>query len=345
VSALERRLFDDVVAKVDAASPALKIVADWLAALDALASLAHCAALRGYSRPVLDDSMDLEIDEGRHPVVEAFLREGRFVPNSLSLRGNGVFFHLITGPNMAGKSTYLRQTALIVLMAQMGSFVPAESARIGAVDRVFCRVGAQDNLARGESTFLVEMHETAQILRTATGRSLVIMDEVGRGTSTVDGLSIAQAVCEFLLDEVCARTLFATHYLELSAIDRPGFANRSMLVEDEGAIVFTRKVVEGAAAGSYGIHVARMAGVPPGVCDRADSLKAHYEGLSGMSARPMKPQPAERAKRHAQRDLFQPEDIVISAIESIPIDSITPLEALNALAALKKSISNRDSRP
>jgi len=332
---LERARFLEVRDGIKAALPALGSLAAAVARVDCLASFARVATERGWNRPAVDRSGVLHVVEGRHPVVEAHLPSGAFVPNGTELDADGKRFALITGPNMAGKSTYLRQTALIVILAQAGSFVPALEARIGVADRVFCRVGAQDNLARGESTFLVEMHETAYILREATARSLVVMDEVGRGTSTVDGLAIAWAASEHLLDSSACRTLFATHYHELTALERPGLVNLSMSVDErDGEVAFLRRVVPGPAAGSYGVHVARLAGVPESVLARAREIQAELEkrerGLpASVSAIPAAPKPAQAA-------LFANEELVIGELRAIDPERLTPLEALNRLAALRK---------
>jgi DNA mismatch repair protein MutS len=260
---IEKNLFLEVRAQVKEAVSWLQGICESACELDVFQSFAFAATVHGYTRPIVTEGVDLAIQEGRHPVVEAHLPGGAFVPNSLDCPGNGQFFVLLTGPNMAGKSTYLRQVALIVLMAQIGSFVPARAATIGVVDRVFCRVGATDNLARGESTFLVEMNETAHILRAATDRSLVIMDEIGRGTSTRDGLAIAWAVCLYLLSRIRPRTLFATHYHELTGLEHEALKNMSMEVHDnDGEIVFLKRVTDGPSSNSYGIHVARLAGLP-----------------------------------------------------------------------------------
>ncbi|GHV96323.1 DNA mismatch repair protein MutS [Spirochaetia bacterium] len=274
---LEKKLFLEIRDRAKERLRELSAAARRAAELDAAQSLAKAASIRGWVRPVVDDSSALEILEGRHPVVEAHLSRGEFIPNDVILNADlglaDIAFALITGPNMAGKSTYLRSAALITLMAQMGSFVPAREARIGICDRIYCRVGASDNLARGESTFLVEMNETAYILHTATEKSLVIMDEVGRGTGANDGLSIAWAVSEELLNRLKCRTLFATHYHELSLINHPRMANRSMEVLDQnGEIIFLRKLREGPAAESYGIHVARLAGLSGAVLERAEYI-------------------------------------------------------------------------
>jgi DNA mismatch repair protein MutS len=260
-----------------------------------------------WTKPVLDDSCALIIREGRHPVVESHLPGGEFIPNDIILDASPApaesasptgavpeapAFALITGPNMAGKSTYLRQAALITIMAQVGLFVPAAAARIGITDRIYCRVGAYDNISRGESTFLVEMNETAYILNTATGRSLVIMDEVGRGTGARDGLAIAQAVCEDLLDRLRCRTLFATHYHELSTLDHPRLVNRSLAVDEvNGRIIFRRRLVERAATASYGLHVARLAGLGENILSRAAVLMDTSPPAPALPARPEKKKP------------------------------------------------------
>ena len=273
---LEKKLFLHIREQAKNALIPLGAAARRLAEIDVAASLAKAASIRNWTRPELNESVSLEIIEGRHPVVEAHLNRGEYIPNDILLDSvSGISFAMITGPNMAGKSTYLRSAALITLMAQTGSFVPASSARIGLVDRIYCRVGASDNLARGESTFLVEMNETAFILNTATNKSLVIMDEVGRGTGTNDGLSIAWAVSEELLNRIGCRTFFATHFHELSLLQHPCLANRSMEVLDNGEkIVFLRKLKEGPAAESYGIHVAKLAGLSENVLERAGQIMA-----------------------------------------------------------------------
>jgi DNA mismatch repair protein MutS len=291
IISLERELFLELRENAAACIAEIHAAACRIAELDVAASLAAAATIHGWIKPIVNDSKRLVIKEGRHPVVESLLPRGEFIPNDTLLdseEGDSTpppSFALITGPNMAGKSTYLRQCALIAIMAQVGSFVPAAQAEVGIIDRVFCRVGAQDNLARGESTFLVEMNETAFILNTATERSLVIMDEVGRGTGTLDGLSIARAVCDDLLERICCRTLFATHYHELVNISHRRLANRSLEVsEKDGVIVFRRRLVEGPSGDSYGLQVARLAGLPAAVLSRAEDylreLKAEKEGTA-----------------------------------------------------------------
>lgn len=296
---LEKKLFLEIREKSKARLSSLACAARLLAEIDVAQSLAKAASIRGWTRAVLNESGEIKIREGRHPVVEAHLGRGEYIPNDIVLNadgspnGGGISFAMITGPNMAGKSTYLRSAALIVIMAQMGSFVPATEAVIGLCDRIYCRVGAQDNLARGESTFLVEMNETAFILNTSTEKSLVIMDEVGRGTGTNDGLSIAWAVSEELLNRIGCRTLFATHFHELSLLSHPRLANRSMEVLEKGQkIIFLRKLKEGPAAESYGIHVAKLAGLSENVLQRAseimDLLKKRDSGLNFDVVNPVK---------------------------------------------------------
>lgn len=284
--ALEYELFVRIRQAVADELPRLQRVAGALAELDVFAALAEVAGKRRFSRPVVDDGLVIDIRGGRHPVVEAVLPEGTFVPNDAYLDGGDHRISLITGPNMAGKSTYMRQVALIVLLAQMGSFVPAERARIGLVDRVFTRIGAADDLASGQSTFMVEMVELANILRHATPRSLIILDEIGRGTSTYDGMSIAQAVIEYLHapDRIGARTLFATHYHELTQLadSLRGVRNYSTEVrEQDGGIVFLHRVVDRPADRSYGIHVARLAGLPEELLRRAEEILATFRDRPG----------------------------------------------------------------
>ncbi len=262
-----------------------------LATLDAICALAETARLFHYCRPALSESLRLIIKDGRHPVLDQNLAEEKFVPNDTELDGEKRRLGIITGPNMAGKSTYIRQVALIVLIAQIGSFVPAASAEIGLVDRIFTRVGANDDLARGQSTFMVEMNETANIVNNATERSLIILDEIGRGTSTFDGLSIAWSVAEFLHDKIKARALFATHYHELTKLaeERSGVFNFNVAVREwNEQIIFLRKIVPGGADKSYGIQVARLAGLPKEILERAKNILAHLEKPNGATEAPAK---------------------------------------------------------
>ncbi len=332
---IEKTLFLQVRQQVKKAVPWLLEVCEAISDLDVFQSLAFAATIHGYVKPVVTNDASLVIKDGRHPVVEAHLPGGGFIPNSLDLPEGGKSFVILTGPNMAGKSTFLRQVALITLMAQTGSYVPASEAKIGLVDSIFCRVGASDNLARGESTFLVEMNETAHILRAATDRSLLIMDEIGRGTSTSDGLAIARAVCLFILERIRARTLFATHFHELTDLDHPAVANLSMDVRDQGGeIVFLKKVREGPSSNSYGIHVAKLAGLPQEVLAQAERMLAD-QSPSGNAARV--PKPSEPV---SQRELFSPGDMVIEEIRGLPLDSTTPLEAINRISRWKKELGS-----
>ena len=269
-----------------------------IAVLDGICALAETARLFRYCRPKLNDTLRLVIKDGRHPVLDQNLVEEKFVPNDTSLDGENLRLAIVTGPNMAGKSTYIRQVALIVLMAQIGSFVPAESAEIGLVDRIFTRVGANDDLARGQSTFMVEMNETSNIVNNATEWSLVILDEIGRGTSTFDGLSIAWSVAEFLHDKIKSRTLFATHYHELTKLaeERSGVCNFNVAVREwNDQIIFLRKIVPGGADKSYGIQVARLAGLPKEILDRAKEILSHLERPDGAAAQPAKRKRSKRA--------------------------------------------------
>jgi len=317
--------------------------------LDALASLAEVAAARGYVRPEVDDGLAVEIAEGRHPVLEAAMEPGTFVPNDVHLDADSRRILIVTGPNMAGKSTYIRQAALLVAMAQMGSFVPARSARIGLVDRLFARVGASDDLARGRSTFMVEMVETARVLRTATRRSLVVLDEVGRGTSTYDGVSIAWAVTEHIHDapRLGCRTLFATHYHELAAIadELPMVANVSVAVREWGdEITFLYKIVPGGADRSYGIHVARLAGVPVEVVDRARQILALLEESGEKPAREARLRRARPAEEPAdvQMTLFVPQESKVEeALAALRLENLTPVQALVKLEELKRLLGEK----
>jgi DNA mismatch repair protein MutS len=325
---LERSIFLQLRDKAKENLGPLSAAAMLLAELDVAQSLARAATVRRWVRPQVAAQAvpRLQVLEGRHPVVEAHLPQGEFIPNDVILEGDGVAFALITGPNMAGKSTYLRTAALIVLMAQMGSFVPAREALVGIADRIYCRVGASDNLARGESTFLSEMNETAYILNTATDKSLVIMDEVGRGTGTKDGLSIAWAVCEDLLDRIRCRTLFATHYHELSLIVHPRLANRSMeILDHNGEIVFLRRLKSGPAAESYGLHVARLAGLAEPVLDRAETIMAQLRDQEQRLAAFSPTEPPEARPEAVPPNLQR----LAKEIAALDLNSTTPLDSLN----------------
>lgn len=349
---LERDLFVEIRSSLTKYIPYLLQVADEIANTDAAASFAQAAIEHNWVRPEIEESTHFEIKDGRHPVVENHLPTGEFVPNDalLSAEDESIpSFALITGPNMAGKSTYLRQNALIALLAQTGSFVPASRARLGIVDRIFCRVGASDNLAKGESTFLVEMTETANILHAATKKSLVIMDEVGRGTSTEDGLAIARAVSEYLLDTIGCKTFFATHYHELSRMEHPSLKMLCMdVLEKNGSVVFLRKVKEGVTGNSYGIHVAKLAGIPQAVIDRANVILSHIQALANdnpviLDDVPAKSSESEKtlAAAPVNPGLFSDEEIIISEILSVDTDNLTPLNALQVIARWKKTLSGQ----
>ena len=316
-----------------AASGTLLSTARSLAELDVLASLTEAAANGGYTRPEITTDPILEIRDGRHPVVEQMLSGERFVPNDAAFEP-GEIVRIITGPNMSGKSTFLRQVALIVLMAQIGSYVPASSARIGLVDRIFTRIGAQDEIHAGQSTFMVEMIEAANILHHATPRSLLILDEIGRGTSTYDGLSIAWAVVEYIHNHprLRAHTLFATHYHELTQLSDllPGVRNYNVAVaEADGQVIFLHKIVPGGADRSYGIHVAQLAGLPRPVIQRAGEILKELESSSGKAVRinPALPQ---------QLTLFPETNPLLDELKELDINTLSPIEALNKLYEWRK---------
>ncbi len=341
---IERRIFMELRSTIAGEARRIRQTALALAEVDVLASMAHVAALRGYSRPKFDDSSDLEVLEGRHPVIEQQEMTGgsnRFVPNDLYLNATTHTVLVLTGPNMGGKSTYLRQAALIVILAQMGSFVPAQSARMGLVDRVFTRIGASDNLARGRSTFMVEMTETAAILHTATARSLILLDEIGRGTATYDGLAIAWAAIEYIHARTRAKTLFATHYFELTELAErlSGVKNYHVSVKETGGgIVFLRTVEPGAANRSYGIEVAKLAGLPNEVIGRAREVLAEHENAEQRVAALLasdESRPPTAAQLTIFTALSQP---VLERLRGLDLNRLTPLEALNLLAELKKQV-------
>jgi len=346
---LERDLFLEVRNRLKAFVAYLQQTAREIAYADVTSSFAEAAVRHNWVRPVIEESLVFDVKGGRHPVVEQHIPQGEFVPNDLNLCSeDGCTFALITGPNMAGKSTFLRQNALISLLAQTGSYVPASYARLGIVDRIFCRVGASDNLAKGESTFLVEMTETAHILRSATEKSLVIMDEVGRGTSTEDGLSIAWAVSEYLLERIKCKTLFATHYHELTRMESDHAKKLCMAVDESTSeVVFLRKVISGSSQNSYGIHVARLAGVPEPVIKRAQMILEKIQGEA-------EDKPVINADEHVFEEekpaaapvsftggLFSDEELVLDEILSLEVDSITPIQALQTIARWKHSLSGR----
>ncbi|MBI4605582.1 MAG: DNA mismatch repair protein MutS [Planctomycetes bacterium] len=330
---------------------AFQAAAEAMAETDVLAALAEVACDKGYVRPTVNDGLRLLVEDGRHPVVEGFTGAHGFVANPVDLDADRAVM-IITGPNMAGKSTYIRQVAILTLLAQIGSFVSAKKAEIGIVDRIFTRVGASDDLSRGQSTFMVEMHETANILNNATRRSLIILDEVGRGTSTFDGVSLAWAITEHIAERIGARTLFATHYHELTALAATlrTVRNHNFAVKEwNDDIIFLRKIVEGGSDKSYGIHVARLAGIPRGLLDRAKEILSNLESQSlDLDDRPSMAarhglRPGERArpgaKQARQLDLFQDSnDQIFKELKKLDLDRMTPLEALQYLAELKGKI-------
>lgn len=349
---MEYDLFVKVREKAARYSGRLRDTADRLSDLDAVVSLAEAADKYGYARPAVDDSDRLHIREGRHPVVERISPEGPFVPNDADLDCETKQLAIITGPNMAGKSTYIRQVALIALMAHMGSFVPAEEANVGLVDRIFTRVGASDNLSKGQSTFMVEMSETANILNNATPKSLIILDEIGRGTSTFDGVSIAWAVAEYIHDSnrMGAKALFATHYHELTelALTKNRVKNYNVAVREwNGRIIFLRKIVEGGASRSYGIEVARLAGLPYEVIERSLEILNNLEkGEFDESRMPrlalpkrIGPGAVQNQDETRQMNLFtHPAGHIVEEIKNIDIAAMTPLEALNRLSRFKEEL-------
>src|SRR5579863_6797003 len=344
---LELELFREIRRTIAAEAGRIRRTARALAELDVLACFAALAVERNYRRPEISEDGELEIVRGRHPVIERLIAPGEsggFIPNDLYQNSSSDRILLITGPNMGGKSTYLRQAALIALMAQMGAFVPAERARLPIVDRIFTRIGASDNLARGRSTFMVEMTEAAGILNTATPRSLVLLDEVGRGTATFDGLAIAWAVVEHLQAHTQAKTLFATHYHELTELADllAGVKNYHVSVKESGSnIVFLRKVEPGSADKSYGIEVARLAGLPPGVIDRAREILARHEQSERTLSERLESDAAAPPSGPVQLTIFTPLDSeIVRALEQADLNNMKPLEALNLLAELKKQLQS-----
>ncbi|MHB1160680.1 MAG: DNA mismatch repair protein MutS [Chloroflexota bacterium] len=334
IEALEKQIYGELVAELSGAASRVRLTAQSLGRLDALLSLAEVAVAGRYVRPTVDDSSVLSVSGGRHPVVERSIAAGEYVPNDCDLDGDSAQIAVLTGPNMAGKSTYVLGVALIVLMAQIGSFVPAEGARIGLVDRIFTRVGAQHDVSGGKSTFLVEMAETANVLHNATPRSLVVLDEVGRGTSTYDGMAIARAVIEYLHEEprLRCKTLFATHYHELTELEAllPRVRNLRMDVLEEGdRVVFLHRVVPGGADRSYGIHVAQLAGVPAPVIRRARQLLRELEGNGGKVGTP---------GAHGGDTVGPEQTEVVEELRALDLGSMTPLEAIAKLDELQKRV-------
>jgi DNA mismatch repair protein MutS len=344
IAEVEARLFRQVCGQVAAHAPALLKTARALARLDVAAALAEVARQHDYVRPELSGDQGLEIVAGRHPVVECTQADEPFTPNDLRFDDEGRLL-IVTGPNMAGKSVYLRQAALIVLLAQLGSFVPAQRARIGLVDRIFTRIGAQDEVAAGRSTFMVEMVETAYLLAHATGRSLIILDEVGRGTSTYDGMSIARATVEYIHNNprINARTLFATHYHELTEMERylPRVRNLNIAVAEEGdQVVFLHKVIPGGADRSYGIHVAQLAGMPRSVVNRANEILAELENVQNEHRERVRQQFRSAARQLA---LFSTgPHPVIETLQGLKVEELSPLEAINKLYELRRMVEGEE---
>ena len=339
LTALEYQIFTQLREFLAAQAARVQCSAAAVAQADVLCSLASVAAQRGYCRPEITLDREISITDGRHPVVEMMLKDSLFVPNDTHIGAKDNQVSIITGPNMAGKSTYMRQVALIVLMAQIGSFVPARSARIGIVDRVFTRIGASDDLASGQSTFMVEMAEVASILKYATAKSLLILDEIGRGTSTYDGMAIARAVLEYAANprQLGAKTLFATHYHELSAIENelPNVKNYNIAVKKRGdRMIFLRKIVPGATDDSYGVEVAKLAGLPNSVVARARQILQELESQEGV--RPQASGVKEPEDQISMLDLRSQQ--VCAALEKISIETLTPIEAMNELFKLKKML-------
>ena len=338
---LELQLFTEIREKIAGEIVRIQHTAQGLKTLDALLSLAKVAVSNHYVRPEITQDGSLEIVEGRHPVVEQTMQEGGFVPNDAVMDQDQARMLIITGPNMAGKSTYMRQVALITLMAHLGSFVPAKSAKIPIVDRIFTRVGASDDLASGQSTFMVEMSETAYILRNATRHSLIILDEIGRGTSTFDGLAIAWAVVEYLCDpdRVGAKTLFATHYHELSELEGhvEGVQNYCISVKEHGEdVIFLRKIVRGGADKSFGIHVARLAGVPHPVLVRAHEIQARLE-VSDVNKIGQNILEEGTARENEQVSLFDVgKTEIINELQNLDVMALTPIDAMNKLFLLRE---------
>lgn len=341
---LEQTMFHDLRERVAKEAPRTQKTAEILAQIDVLFGLAHLAMHAGYTRPEMTEEPVLDIRESRHPVLDRLQPSGEFVPNDVLLGDPYGRVQIITGPNMAGKSTYIRQAALLTLMAQIGSFIPASEARIGIADRIFARVGASDELSKGQSTFMVEMTEAARILNSASERSLVILDEIGRGTSTYDGISLAWSMTEFLHDQIKARTLFATHYHELTELTQTlkQASNWNVAVhEQDGEIVFLHKIVEGSANKSYGIHVARLAGIPDQVIQRANQIlstleKDHIDD-SGQTTIPPRPQ---KKSSHQQLSLFgATSHPVLDEIRDLNVDEMTPLAALEELYRIREQLN------
>ena len=341
IQQLEYYLFDELRTMIRSRIAQIQETARAIGTIDVLNGLALAAYKYNYVRPELNNRGEIRIDEGRHPVVERLLEKEIFVPNNCQLNNDDERMIVITGPNMAGKSTYMRQVALLVLMTQMGSFIPARQANICPVDKIFTRVGASDDLATGQSTFMVEMNEVAQILHSATKNSLIILDEVGRGTSTFDGMSIARAVMEYIHSKIKAKTLFATHYHQLIGLEKElsGVKNYSVAVKERGKdIVFLRRIVSGGTDRSYGVHVARLAGLPKKVLDRAEEILAEYDNDNGMNVAV-----AEATEQpQMMGSLFT--SAITEQLLQMDVMSMTPIEAMNALYKLQDEARKESGR-
>ena len=352
IQAIENRLFNELVVAVGEFIPAIQVDSNLVARLDCLCSFTRAAIENKYNRPEVNETLEIDITEGRHPVIEKELPLGeKYISNSVNLNNDTQQVIMITGPNMAGKSALLRQTALIVLMAQIGCFVPAESARIGIVDKIFTRVGASDNISLGESTFMVEMTEAASILNNISERSLILFDELGRGTSTYDGISIAWAIVEYIHENSRARakTLFATHYHELNEMEKTfkRIANYNVSVKEiAGKVVFLRKLVRGGSQHSFGIHVAKIAGMPPTIVKRANEvLKILEDNSAGNESMHKNLAEVGNSTPGMQLSFFQLEDPVLCQVRDeilhVDINNLTPVEALNKLNEIKKIITGK----
>jgi DNA mismatch repair protein MutS len=341
ISELERGIFRRVCAEVAVQSERIMETAKVIGILDSLVSLSQAAVENHWIKPVIDDGTDLQIEDGRHPVVETSLGPGRFVPNDLDISNSDRQIIIITGPNMSGKSTYIRQAAVLVLLAQTGSFIPASNARIGVIDRIFTRAGLSDDISGGQSTFMVEMVETASILNQATARSLAVLDEIGRGTSTYDGLAIARSVAEHIHNspKLGCKTLFATHYHEMTQLadQLPRAHNlRVSVAEESGEVVFLHKIVQGGADRSYGVHVARLAGMPRDVVSRAWDLLKELEGEAELSGSNGGYQLNMLVEDHEERKL---DKAAVQELRNFDLESMTPLDAINALARLQEQLT------
>jgi DNA mismatch repair protein MutS len=344
IADLEATIFRQLCQQISSAGVRILTTGRAIAQIDVLSGLAEVAVHHGYAKPMLSNNNIIDIRGGRHPIVEQSIGSDNFVSNDTYLCNDNTQLIMLTGPNMSGKSTYLRQVALVILLAQIGSFVPADSANVGIVDRIFTRIGAQEDLAAGQSTFIVEMTEAANILNNATPRSFIVLDEIGRGTSTYDGLSIAWAVAEFIHNhpELGAKTLFATHYHEL--VDLAGILPRVKnfnvaVAEERGRIIFLHKIVPGGTDRSYGIHVAQLAGLPRPVIARASEVLNELEGHPSQTGR------VSPHKASLQIPLFSKDSVLADEIDRLDIDSISPLEAITKLYELKRIVGENEDLP